>query len=176
VFDYTLEGGSNDPGTDSSNESSRRPWLQPLFQLQVLLLAKMQWDARQAPDKMSAPRTPCPWPPKTLPRALPRLRSPCVAGDLLRQRAPVLVQHTYTCRHQKQTLGGLRWEVKEEVFCIVPPRLVGLCLSMVSKVWLGCEAAQDAPVTGELPLTVVRMRGMSHTAAKAQPLVRHASV
>jgi hypothetical protein len=139
------------PGTD--RWAARRPWLQPLFKLQLLLLAKMQWDVRQAPDNMSAPRTPCPWPAKTLSRALPQLRSPCVAGDLLRQRAPVLVQHTYYRRHQKQTLRGLRWEVKEEVLYTVPPYIVGLSLSHLARVWLCCKDAQDEPVTGEPTLT-----------------------
>jgi hypothetical protein len=67
--------------------------MRPLCKLQVLMLAKMQWDVRQRPDLMGTIRFTATWSAKTLTRTVTQLRSPCVAGDLLRQRAPGLVPH-----------------------------------------------------------------------------------
>jgi hypothetical protein len=132
--------------------------MKPLFKLQVLLLAKMQWDVRQCPGNMSTTRTSCPWPGKALTRAVPKLRSPCVAGDLLRQRAPVLVPHTYPRRVQKQTLGARGWEVKEEILCTVPPHMVARSLEKVDKTWPCWEDSPDRPVPGEAPVDVYTTR------------------
>jgi hypothetical protein len=82
--------------------------MQPLFKLQILLLAKMQWDLRQCPEHSQ------PWPVKALTRAVTRMVSPSVAGDLLQQRAPGLVPHKQSCRRWVHTLNRQRWEVKEE--------------------------------------------------------------
>jgi hypothetical protein len=126
--------------------------LQPLFKLQILLLAKMQWDVRQAPDEMSS--THLPWPANALARALPLLRSPCVAGDLLRQRAPGLVPHVQYGQHLQQTQEGERWVVVKQILCTVPPHMVAGSLTKVHQDWLCYEDAQDKPVAGEATLAV----------------------
>jgi hypothetical protein len=89
------------------------PWMRPLFQLQMLLLAKMQWDVRHGPSHTAQPQHPDALPAKPLARALRHMVSPCVAGDLLQQRAPGLVPHGYQARTpvvfgQGQVVEGVR--------------------------------------------------------------------
>jgi hypothetical protein len=70
-----------------------------MFQLQVLLLAKMQWEVRQCPEEAVSDTALKPWPRQLIkPGVLSSMLSPCVAGDLLRQRAPGLVPHSYQVR------------------------------------------------------------------------------
>jgi hypothetical protein len=87
-----LEGRAQAPGSSSSAE----PWMAPAFKLKVLMLAKLQWDTRHGPPP--APHSEhsqctCHWPAQPLARALQDMISPCVAGDLLQQRAPGLLPH-----------------------------------------------------------------------------------
>jgi hypothetical protein len=70
-------GAPGQPGRHSPAAS----WLQPLRKLDLVMLAKVQWDARQCPAIPSKSR------------ALTQLCSPCVAGEFLKQRAPGLVPH-----------------------------------------------------------------------------------
>jgi hypothetical protein len=70
----------------------------PLFKLQVLMLAKLQWDVRQLRRPPPQPRHLAAWPAKPLARAVRHMVSPCVAGDLLQQRAPGLVPHVCKTR------------------------------------------------------------------------------
>jgi hypothetical protein len=105
-------------GSRSSNTplgASRPPWMRPLLKLHMLRLAKMQWDVRQCPARLAtAAAADPPWPSKAVARAVPKLRSPCVAGDLLQQRAPGLVPHVRSCRRLTQSSRSRRWEVAEE--------------------------------------------------------------
>jgi hypothetical protein len=103
------------------------------FKLQVLLLAKMQWDVRQRPDDAITNKVVYPWPRKVL-RAgvLSNMVSPCVAGDLLQQRAPGLVPHSYTCHRMVRTLGGRRREPVERRFATLAYDQLGHHLSGIS--------------------------------------------
>jgi hypothetical protein len=100
----------------------RQPWMKPLFKLQMLMLAKMQWDARHCPTHVVSKQCNKPWPSKNLFNAVLQLRSPCVAGDLLRQRAPGLVQHTRSRRRPEAGAGVVQqWEVVEDDLCVMAP-------------------------------------------------------
>jgi hypothetical protein len=132
--------------------------LRPLFKLHVLLLAKMQWDARQCPERVASLPAEPPWPAKALTRAVAQMISPCVAGDLLRQRAPGLLPHVRSCRHWKQTLDGYRREVVEvDVCCPLP----GLLSSMSLQICSGLKAihthSSETSLLGEGPAAAVAM-------------------
>jgi hypothetical protein len=124
--------------SSSSGSSSRRlkPWMPPLFKLQVLLLAKMQWDVRHGPARASHPQDTAAWPAKPLARALRHMVSPCVAGDLLQQCAPGLVPHGYkTQTFVKQQGQVLNHGVAEQPYdvigaCDLSTYLVGVCHPM----------------------------------------------
>jgi hypothetical protein len=83
--------------------------MEPLARLQVLLLAKMQWDVRQHPEEHGKGKVHSTWRPiKNLPEAVCNMVSPCVAGDLLQQRVPGLVPHTYACKQLIHTPAGVQ--------------------------------------------------------------------
>jgi hypothetical protein len=173
VQSYTLLGPTSQlhSSRNTSSGARRTPWVPPLFKLQVLLLAKMQWDVRQCPEDMSASTTPYPWPSRALTRAVPKLRSPCVAGDLLRQRAPALLQHTYPYRHCQQTPWGQRTEVVEVRWCIVPPNMVGVSLDKVHRVWQCYMDVRDRPVPGEAPLSLSQADAIIMLSGAAAPML-----
>lgn len=125
---------------NSTSGSTFKPWMRPLFKLQVLVLAKLQWDVRQRPEQAArAQQGHSSWPAaKPLTRAVRQLRSPCVAGDVLRQRAPGLVAHTIKVRSLSADLGRLRWLVSEESFPVVPPGVLGTTLDLTSRSVRGC--------------------------------------
>jgi hypothetical protein len=106
-----------------------------MFKLQVLLLAKMQWDLRQSPAVVSTSAAP-PAPaslPQDLARVVPHMVSPCVAGDLLRQRAPGLLQNKRRCKRKVANRnGGRRREMVEESLTAVvsTPQLSDFSFSM----------------------------------------------
>jgi hypothetical protein len=113
----------------SSGSKALEPWMWPLFKLQVLVMAKKQWDVRQQPEQVAAAKETNPWPPaKLLTRAVRQLRSPCVAGDLLQQRAPGLVPHTIQVRGLSAGMDGLRWVVKQDRFPCIPAPVFGRTL------------------------------------------------
>jgi len=66
----------------------------------------MQWDVRHGPSRAAQPQHPDALPAKPLARALRHMVSPCVAGDLLQQRAPGLVPHGYQARTAAVTGRG----------------------------------------------------------------------
>jgi hypothetical protein len=101
----------------------------PVFKLQVLLLAKMQWDVRQHPDQVPSYN---PWPAKALARAVRQMVSPCVAGELLQQRAPGLLPFSRPCRRLLQAPRGQRWEVEQFRLPLVSPVHLGQNLQNVS--------------------------------------------
>jgi hypothetical protein len=114
-----------------SNRSGYEPWMPAMFKLQVVLLAKMQWDVRRHSEDYITDAVHHTWPTPGLPGAVSQLVSPCVAGDLLQQRAPGLVPYFYT--HPRLVYGpsgGLTPAVVEENFPSLPPDHLGFCLIM----------------------------------------------
>jgi hypothetical protein len=123
--------------------------MRPLLKLQILLLAKMQWDVRQRPDlyviepkDLTKPLIPC----KALTRGVTLLRSPCVAGDLLRQQAPGLLTHTRPKRRLVHARSGRRWEEVEGSLCSSSPKETGVYLNRTAKL-LGTFATASVPGT-----------------------------
>jgi hypothetical protein len=119
------------------------PWMPAMFRLKVLLLAKMHWDMRQCPELMNifleaAAEVP---PPEALARAVRRMVSPCVAGDLLRQRAPGLLPHKRRCKRQVPTRNGRRREVVEETLATTlgSPVQLGDFLFSISSFLKACK-------------------------------------
>jgi hypothetical protein len=112
-------------------DNSLPPWMQTLLKLQIIMLAKMQWDARQRPDLCASAPT-HPWPSKALRRAVPQLRSSCVAGDLLQQRAPGLLTHARLKTRLVEAHSGRRWEEVEDSLCQVSPKTLGTILDRMS--------------------------------------------
>jgi hypothetical protein len=84
-------------------------------------MAKMQWDARQCPEHVATIRYNTPWPAKALTRAVTQMISPCVAGDLLRQRAPGLMPHVRPRPLSSHASGRRHGKVAEECLCCVGP-------------------------------------------------------
>jgi hypothetical protein len=125
-------GSCYDSAGSGTRSLKSQPWMQPLFKLQVLMLAKSQWDARHSPKHLFALRLGVPWPKEALTRAVTQMGSPCVAGDLLRQRAPGLVAHGRSNRRLREAAGGLRWEVvQEHTFGVTPDTLPLYCTTIM---------------------------------------------
>jgi hypothetical protein len=140
--------------------SITQPWMWPLCKLQVLMLAKMQWDARECPDHIASIKFQPPWPAEALKRAVPQLRSPSVAGQLLRQRAPGLVPHTRTMKHPERIPGGGSWVEVVDFIRSVAPAVLGVYLNKL-RAYLEAAAADDLTldVLGEYQL--LQHRAMS---------------
>jgi hypothetical protein len=117
------------PGSSTTSNMFER-WMRLHFKLAVLLLAKVLWDTRQRPAQAARSLAGSPlWPAKPLTRALRHMASPCVAGDLLQQRAPRLVPHVHRARSIMHSLAGTRWEVTEQPMSAIPGYGVGSLLS-----------------------------------------------
>jgi hypothetical protein len=122
-----------------------------MFKVQVLMLAKMQWDVRQCPEDAVTDKVRAPWPRKYLtPGVVSSMVSPCVAGDLLRQRAPGLVPHSYTCQQLVTTLAGQRKEAVERRCLNIPHgslghvlELTGRCIGAYGKNPVTCAAVGE---------------------------------
>jgi hypothetical protein len=121
-FDHTPGASPDAYAPPRPTSDMFKPWMRPLFQLQVLLLAKMQWDERHGPSRAS--QHPDALPAKALARALRQMVSPCVAGDLLQQRAPGLVPHGYKTRAPVvvRSTGQVLEGVVEQPFDIIAAR------------------------------------------------------
>jgi hypothetical protein len=107
----------------------------PAFKLQVLLLAKLQWDVRHGPARPAQPRDRSGWSAQPLARALRHMVSPCVAGDLLQQRAPglgphICKAHTPMVNRQRRVVG--KQEV-EQPFDVIPANRFGTYLTEVGR-------------------------------------------
>jgi hypothetical protein len=129
-----------------------------MLKLHLLLLAKLQWDMRQCPDavQVATPNTEEEARLRTaLARAVPGMVSPCVAGDLLQQRAPGLLPHRRRCKRQLPTRNGRRREVVEESIIKQPSTLLSSFLNSVNCCRLACRHdGRTFDALGE-PLTVV---------------------
>jgi hypothetical protein len=130
--------------SSSSTSNTFEPWMRPLFKLAVLLLAKTQWDARQQPDKAAkSPFVGDPmWPAKALAKAVRQVVSPCMAGDLLQQRAPGLVPHAHKVRRLTASLAGMRWEVVEQPLSAIPGYGIRRLLSVAAETVRACVLDQ----------------------------------
>jgi hypothetical protein len=117
-----------------------------MFKLQVLLLAKMQWDVVQRPDQAVRPQNGAvPWPAAALTKALRMLRSPYVAGDLLQQRAPGLLAHTFKGSGPLgRSPSGVRWMAKEVRFSVIPVSSLAGAIGMTARAMLSSHADVDA--------------------------------
>jgi hypothetical protein len=104
----------------------------PMFKLQMLLLAKMQWDVRQCPEDAVTDKVRAPWPGKCLSaNVLSHMVSPCLAGDLLQQRAPGLVPHSYPVH----TFAGPRRVGRPRRFFTLPHNQLAHATLLQAGVW-----------------------------------------
>jgi hypothetical protein len=133
----------------------------PLFKLQVVLLAKTLWDARQCPTHVATMRFAPPWP-AALTRAVTQLCSPCVAGDLLRQRAPGLLPHV---RPSKQA-GSEQTMRSADMLRSVAPAQLGWRTQMLQSCYIAAAGEQRTlDATGELESRALQRSGTQHLGA-----------
>jgi hypothetical protein len=123
--------------------------MRPLLKLKFLLLSKLLWDARQSPGHVASFDFHTPWPAKALHRAVKQLCSPCVAGDLLRQRAPALVPHFHSFQKLSQGRNGLDVHKSDYVRGLSAVQLAS-CFSRISA-YLDTAAATGLNVIGVHP-------------------------
>jgi hypothetical protein len=110
-----------------------------MFQLELLLLAKVQWDVRQCPDVSTWATDAQPWPAQAVARGVPLMVSPCVAGELLQQRAPQLLPHVRRCKRQLPAGSRQRQVVTEEGLVTLAPFQLGILLQSMSQCLLACS-------------------------------------
>jgi hypothetical protein len=127
------------PVSFPSSGCAFQPWMRPLFKLNMLLLAKMQWDVRQCPEVAVTTAVMDPWPAKVLrPGIMSQMVSPCVAGDLLQQRAPGLVPHAYVRKRLAGTPSRPLWAVVEQRIPNLAHDLLGDFLVVSSRTFRAC--------------------------------------
>jgi hypothetical protein len=102
--------------------------------------AKMLWDARLRLVHVASIKFQPPWPAAALTRAVTQMYSPCVADDLLRQRAPGLAPHTRTIKHPALVPAGGPWEEVVHHIRSVPPGQLSIHLKKLRSYLLAADA------------------------------------
>jgi hypothetical protein len=183
----TLPGGAPlPPGLlwDAEPPSSLfEAWMPPMLKLQLLHLAKMQWDLRQGPAAASAsPEDDSEQArdSKALERAVPRMASPCVAGELLQQRAPGLLPHTRRCKRQvpNRNGSGRRREVVEETLIKLSQTHLVNCLAAVSYYQRACQhdGRVFSPLGEQPPCGMVQTKNGAKVASIDSPTAQQMSL
>lgn len=130
--------------------TSWQPWMRPLLKLKLLLLSKLLWDARQNPDFLAGKEFQVRWPAKALHRAGKQMFSPCMAGDLLQQRAPGLYQPVHSFKQlSPSTRDGLSLHAAGYVRGMSPSHLA-YGLNNIS-CYLAAAASSGHRLLGEHP-------------------------